>query len=306
MLHNCSKDLNANLEAPLSHNQLLMFIGWLLDKQVGADTINTYLAGLRQLYLSKGLNPASIRSELVTQIIKGRRHQTLSVDSIGSQKQRLPATPAILKLLKLDLLKSSENPNTKLLIWAVCTLAYNGAFRIGELLAKKQTRFNPLDTLLEDDIKIIETSVNNKKVKLIQVCLKQEKTNSSKSATIIDVFEAPGPICPVRALRKWLNCSPHTNKKLPAFRKPDGRAYTGRELNEYLSGFSQRTFPNSPGKISAHSFRVGLASTLGSLGYDDSEIQLAGRWSSRAFESYLKLPRTKRIRIAREIGNLAA
>ena len=305
MLHSCSEELSINLVAPLSHSQLLIFIGWLLDRQVGADTINTYLAGLRQLYLSKGLNPASIRSDLVTQIIKGRRHQTLSLETIGSQKQRLPATPAILKLLKLDILASSEDPKTKLLIWAVCTLAYNGAFRIGELLAKKQTSFNPLDTLLEDDLKIQETAVENKKVKLIQVRLKQEKTNSSKSSTIIDVFEAPGPICPVRALQKWLTCSPLTNKKLPAFRKPDGRAYTGRELNVYLSGFSRRTFPNSQVKISAHSFRVGLASTLGSLGYDDNDIQLAGRWSSRAFESYLKLPRTKRIRIAREIGNLA-
>jgi hypothetical protein len=40
---------------------------------------------------------------------------------------------------------------------------------------------------------------------------------------------------------------------------------------------------------------------LGTLGYDDEDIQEVGRWSSRAFEEYLMLPRTKRMAVAKKI-----
>jgi len=44
-----------------------------------------------------------------------------------------------------------------------------------------------------------------------------------------------------------------------------------------------------------------MASMMGALGYDDEDIQAVGRWSSRAFEEYLMLPRTKRMAIAKKI-----
>jgi hypothetical protein len=61
-------------------------------------------------------------------------------------------------------------------------------------------------------------------------------------------------------------------------------------------------FVDNPADIfCTHSFRIGVASMLGSLGYCDDDIQAVGRWSSRAFEKYLRLPRTKRMHIAKQI-----
>jgi hypothetical protein len=40
---------------------------------------------------------------------------------------------------------------------------------------------------------------------------------------------------------------------------------------------------------------------MGALGYDDNDVKAVGRWSSRAFEEYLLLPRTKRMAIAKKI-----
>ena len=42
---------------------------------------------------------------------------------------------------------------------------------------------------------------------------------------------------------------------------------------------------------------------MGKMGYTDAEIKAVGRWSSNAFETYMKLPRTKRSKMARDIGN---
>ena len=41
---------------------------------------------------------------------------------------------------------------------------------------------------------------------------------------------------------------------------------------------------------------------MGQLGYTDDDIKALGHWSSKVFEVYLKLPRTRRLEMAREIG----
>jgi hypothetical protein len=38
------------------------------------------------------------------------------------------------------------------------------------------------------------------------------------------------------------------------------------------------------------------------LGYSDTDIKAMGRWSSNAFQTYVRLPRTKRIEMAREFA----
>ena len=58
------------------------------------------------------------------------------------------------------------------------------------------------------------------------------------------------------------------------------------------------------GKIKTHSFRIGMASELGTEGFEDGEVKAAGRWSSRAFETYIRTPRTKRASIAKKIAEL--
>ena len=47
-----------------------------------------------------------------------------------------------------------------------------------------------------------------------------------------------------------------------------------------------------------------MASQVASLGYTDKETQALGRWSSSAYNSYIKLPRTKRLQMAGEIGRI--
>ena len=60
----------------------------------------------------------------------------------------------------------------------------------------------------------------------------------------------------------------------------------------------------SKGVITCHSFRAGLVSILGAAGFKDSDLKTLGRWSSRAYEIYCKLPRTKRAEMSRAMGDL--
>ena len=58
------------------------------------------------------------------------------------------------------------------------------------------------------------------------------------------------------------------------------------------------------GRITAHSFRSGLASLMAQAGYADELIQAAGRWSSSAFKAYIKLNRVTRIAVASKLASL--
>ena len=64
--------------------------------------------------------------------------------------------------------------------------------------------------------------------------------------------------------------------------------------------------PQVAGSLTSHSFRTGLASMMGNLGFGDQDIQAMGRWSSSAFETYLRLPRTRRAEMARRMAGMVA
>ena len=208
--------------------------------------------------------------------------------------------------MKQDLSSSNIPTFQKLLLWSVCTVAFAGAFRVSEILAVNSSSFDPLKTLLGKDLQLKEIQIGGNSVPALQITLKQEKTNKSKTPTVIDIFEAKGPLCPINAFRKYRLASQPLIDDLPAFRTASGKALTNRDLNLYLAGFTSRYFPSAAGKFTSHSFRIGLASTLGKLGLPDSDIQAAGRWSSRSFEAYLRLPRTKRAAVAKMIGSISS
>jgi hypothetical protein len=69
-------------------------------------------------------------------------------------------------------------------------------------------------------------------------------------------------------------------------------------LKERLEGYVE----GADKWFTTHSFRTGAASMMAILGYSDSDIKAMGRWSSRAFETYIRLPRTKRIEMARDFA----
>ena len=73
-----------------------------------------------------------------------------------------------------------------------------------------------------------------------------------------------------------------------------------RLIDQLLNPFVDK----SMGKFNAHSFRIGLASMLANAGLPDDELQAIGLWSSRAFEVYLRLKRTKRMAVGKKVTEL--
>ena len=140
-LEACSLDLNTSLTLPISENETLTFVAWLINRNLQASTIESYLAGIRQAQISLGLGNQQIRTPLVNQVISGRKNQINAAPNDNSRLERLPVTPKMLLMIKKDLKTAHMPKQEKLAIWAASTMMFYGAFRGGEILAKKGNNF---------------------------------------------------------------------------------------------------------------------------------------------------------------------
>jgi hypothetical protein len=228
----------------------------------------------------------------VNLILKGLQNKENKFNR-GKADQRQRITKEIMALLKKRIRAWDSSIANKRLVWAVATNLFHGGFRIGELLCGKSSEFDPAFELSTDDV--ISSSTAN------QFRLKAPKEDKKGKSIIVDVYATDSPFCPVHALRKWQTVNKHWPANQPAFRWDNGKPLTQNQfrkiMGERLIGFVE----NPEDIFCSHSFRIGVASMLGKLGYSDADIKAVGRWSSRAFEEYLRLPRTKRMQIAKEI-----
>ena len=291
------------MSLPFNETKALIFTGWLLERGVSHATISKYLSGVRQLHLIAGHQDFSIRSDLTKQILTGRKNQGTVEETIGEKGSRIPVTPNLMLLIKRDLAESPMDKARKLLLWSVSTLLFNGGFRVGEILPSNKRTFDPYSTLLEKDVEIKKLTVNQEVIETLQIKLKSEKTNRNGKATIVDVYESNGQLCPLRAFNKWRKGNALT-RALPLFKDDSGSPFTDREFNSYLREFSSRHLKLEKRSLSSHSFRAGMTTLLAELGYTDEEIMSWGRWNSRSFEAYIKAPRTRRLEMARQIAKI--
>ena len=296
LLAKCCKEKGVRLELPVQENTIMAFIHWLaFNRKVRSGTIRNYLAGIRQLHIEKGITEAPFKSERVLTMLKGLKNKEMAERRRAGEEKRKPITPDILRLLKARLSTAEMKNTDKKLIWAVSSVLFHGAFRIHELVAKTESKFDPDYCLLGGDALVKEGRDGVR----LQLKLKAPKEDKWGTSIIVDVFETGSDICPVKAFKKWRK-NVRIEKDRPLFRFSNGTSLTGRKFNEIIKERLTSVLPEAQGLISSHSFRAGAASMMGVMGYSDEEVKAVGRWSSRAFLDYMKLPRSRRIEIARE------
>jgi hypothetical protein len=301
MLSKCENETGADLSLPFNERKALIFIDWLArHRKLQCSTINSYLAGVRQLHIINSIDPPCFRGGLVKLVLKGIANSNNIQKREQKYTGRLPMTPAMMLVFKDLLAASDRNPHDKRLIWAVATIAFAGAFRIGELLAKLESTFDPSFTLLAKDV---SWSSDKDGSTTLHICLKCPKETKSAAPTVVDIYENRGPLCPVKAFLTWHKILPR-DAAAPLFRNKQGTPLAGQKMNTIIHNLLDPYTDKSVGTFGTHSFRIGLASMLGNLGCPDEEIKASGRWSSRAFELYIKLKRTKRAIMGKKISKL--
>ena len=122
--------------------------------------VNSYLAGVRQVHLMRGLPAPKLREEIVRQALKGRQNMEAQENSKEDMtvKKRLAMTIPLMKLLKEKIRTADMEAESKLMLWTVSSLLFFGAFRIGELVSKHEATLDPDHTLLHRDVKLTDSS----------------------------------------------------------------------------------------------------------------------------------------------------
>jgi len=302
MLAKCCKQNNIKKELPVSEATTITFILWLAnERKAKAATINSYLAGVRQLHVMKGLEAPRLRTGLVKLALKGKAHLDAAERRSQGKATRQPITPDILLLLKARLKSSVMAAVDKRMIWAVCTASFFGAFRGAELLCRSEQKFDPAYTLLAEDVALSQSRETGESS--LQFKIKAPKEDKLGRSTIVDVFQSREDICPVAAFKKWRALGPPFEVGQPAFRWENGTPLTSRKLNSILKDRLTGYLEGAEELYTTHSFRTGAASMMGTLGFSDEDIKAIGKWSSDAFLSYTKLPRTQRRAVAKDFSS---
>ena len=298
LLIQCCEEKDIEKKLPLEENTVLAFVHWLAFRRGSkASTIDTYLSGIRQLHVERGLPTDNIRTDRVKTILKGLKNKNLAEDRKEGVEKRKPITTDILLVLKGKLAEADMNGRDQRLVWTVSSILFHGAFRVHELLCKKQSSFDPDFTLLGRDVKLVTQGGRE----VLQLRIKAPKEQKVGKDVIVDVYSTDSELCPVRAFKKWIKFKGKEDG-LPLFRFSSGVPLTGKKFNEVVRDRLKGEVENIEKLFSSHSFRAGAASMMAAIGYSDDDIKAVGRWSSRAFMEYIKLPRTQRAEIARKIN----
>ena len=302
----CQNETNTLMTFPLTTTKVLVFISWLLfTRKVKAKSAEVYLSGLRCLHLINGHEIPALRPGIVKLVLDGQNHLDKIRDTLSDKSKRIAVTIPILKLLKKNLIKSDFEKDRKLLIWSVASLAFCGGFRIHELLSKERLSFDPTVTLLGKNVVLNDKDKNPH----FQILLKTQKKDRIGKGEIIEVFGTNNFFCPIKSFQRYKKSTRNQAfcSQKPVFRTADGKAYTGKLFNQDLKDLLSSVIDyNKMGKISSHSFRIGITTMLGKLGYSDEEIMAIGRWSSSAFELYIRSPRAVRAKTAKRMAEQLA
>ena len=236
-------------------------------------TIKVYLAALKFINTYHGFDSSHVWTDQLHYLLRGiRRMQALT---FPPTTPRIPITPAHLRLL-LQYVRDAHSPADAACFRAAFTLAFFGLLRVSEFTCPGPRLFDAGQHLSTLDIRFS----NNPR--MMHVRIKVSKTDPFRLGCTIRVASTGNSLCPVNAMRAYLRVRPPILG--PLFLFQDGSYLTRSRMQAVLA----QTFPfATPGSMGTHSFRIGGASMLCSLGVPDATVQLLGRWSSDAFRRYL-------------------
>ncbi len=154
------------------------------------STARSYLAAIRHLHLSSGLQDPLINAERLGLALRGfHQRKPRGADP------RLPITPLLLQTIGNSLTQSQDH-HEQLLLWAACCLGFFAFLRSGELTTTDGRAFDPTTQLTPMDISF--DSINNPS--MLKVRLKSSKINQTQQGTDIYVGRTHNHLCPVVAM----------------------------------------------------------------------------------------------------------
>ena len=193
---------NSFFQVPCSLSLICNFIGHLHSSNSCPSTIASHVSAISYIHKICDV-PDPTQHFLVRKLIKGAQNLNKSPDN------RMPITKPILLKILSALPHSATDNNNIILLRAVFLLAFNGFFRLGELVS--QDNLHVSKVIQRADVSFIK----NQGVQIILRHFKNMKNN--QPITISLTQSKDSSICPVHALQVYISNFGHTNGPLFSF-----------------------------------------------------------------------------------------
>ena len=168
-------------------------------------------------------------------------------------------------------------------------IAFFGFLRSSELLA-----------LCKQDILVLD---NNTSTPTFGLRIRSSKTDPFRHSAVIRLPPTgDNTLCPANAVTYLLNQPYLLNPHSPLLQWSSGTAMTRQSLNNAIKFLAQCSGLNET-QFSTHSFRIGAATTASVAGVPDCLIRTLGRWSSDAYQRYIRTPNSTLDHIASSLAS---
>lgn len=252
---------------PLWH--VVEYIAYMSLNNYATKTVNCHLAAISYYNKVNGYLDVT-QSFIVKQMLSGLNRVQFHKDN------RLPITITLLHKLLPNLKHVCSSQYEACLFSVAYTLAFSALLRVSEITLTNKT--DKCKALQFKDIQATATHV--------KLFLRSSKNDQNSIGAEISIPISYRNRFLYDALQDYLTCRPKIDGLFLCHF--DGSPVTSYQFNNILkkvlvfSGVGT-TFYKS------HSFRIGGATYLHSIGKTDEEIKLLGRWKSNAYKNYIRL-----------------
>lgn len=303
----CAQDWDIDLSFPWSVGKCLNFITWMKETGKSASTARQYLSGVKQEHKRKRKDTEAFDSFMVKTLLGG-------FDNLDSdpKSSRIPITPQIMRVLKTNIFNTDWPRYNKHIIWLLAVLMFHGALRSSDILSDKVDTITEGRTMKWEDLRVEEEAVEGMKLRIVKMRVKAPKNLKSMKSVEVELLENGGFMCPVKTLermKRYMSRKEGLKQEDPVAKWRQNKLITKRKFNELLRSLLASHIDYGNKRISSHSFRSGIVSTLATLGYNDEELRRVGRWASDCMSTYAKHGKLQRreemLKISKEISRVA-
>ena len=277
---------------PITGEKLTLFIAHVGAQGLAASTIEVYLAGLRlfRLLADPTCTAPPFHTPYVNLLIRGIRRVNAGKEPA---RIRLPITTAMMNHIRAAL-ASDPHSFQNWALWAACCVRFSASYTAAS--SWHQTRpFDPQVHLCVADPAYVHDETHNH----IEVQIKASKTDQYRQGTRVALGATGTAICPVSALLDYLTI--RGNRQGTLFVNENGSPMKkGQFVLKVQQALQQMGVIGH--HFNGHSFRIGAATSASQAWVPETTIKILGRWSSMAYQQYIRPSTTDLAAVSRHIA----
>ena len=263
--------IDVQLTLPVSKDIIARFVVHMHEMQLKTNTIRQNLSGIA--YVHKMLE---LPDNTAAFIVKKLLDVCKSEDTVS--ETRRPITASLLAMIIPVLYRVTQSQYDLCMYKSLFTFMYAACLRVGEAIASGTN----LDHVLK--LSQLQFIMVNQELVGCRVLFLSYKHSKGKTPSIL-LEPKQGHCCPLKNMLQYLSLRGRADGYI--FVDQKGELIMAVKASKVLKA-ALVFLDYKPEQYSMHSFRAGKCTDLAVSGATTTQMRLAGRWDSNAFDLYIK------------------